>query len=391
MNDTSLLPRSQHLLSLARTIRHYEEALTRANGERFNLFEILHVGHYEVRTHSPILAELLNPRGSHGQGEVFLQHFLDELKLDIQDFHAKSAQVMVEVSIGKYGRLDIEMTDENHRYIFIENKIYAGLRKLQLEDYHLYNPQAVLLFLTLYDEEPAAEIKNAIGEKLRPISYKTHIVRWLKSCRKEAATVPIVREAITQYLHLIERLTQQNTNARMNQEIINAVTLDTTGETYLAYASLRDENWNIRKEIIGKLNKQLQAIGQELDLKVEEEFSGIGEPDEGFLFTTPRLKEQNLKFGFRCTAPHYHDFCFGFNYIGPELKSSLTSKIQQLFKEKFEATPPNDYWPASAWGDDQHRNWSDPIFADIISGTLAQYLKGFIRSLSEIATAALKE
>jgi len=50
MNDANRLPQSQNLLSLARTIRLYEEALVQANGERFNLFEILQVGHYEVRT-----------------------------------------------------------------------------------------------------------------------------------------------------------------------------------------------------------------------------------------------------------------------------------------------------------------------------------------------------
>src|ERR1017187_3561212 len=110
--------RSRHLLSLAKTIRHYEEALAQANGERFNIFN---VDHYEVRTHSPMLAELLNRKGSHGQGAVFLRHFLSELK--IHDFDAESSRVDTELSIGAFGRLDIVLTDGNHRSIFIENKI----------------------------------------------------------------------------------------------------------------------------------------------------------------------------------------------------------------------------------------------------------------------------
>src|ERR1035438_5371338 len=133
MSDVSLLHRSQHLLSLAKTIRHYEEALTQANGERFNLFNILHVGHYEVRTHSPMLAELLNPKGSHGQGAVFLKHFLAEL--NIHNFDAESARIETEVSIPQ-GYLDIVITDRNRRSIFIENKIYAVLQKDQLGRYH---------------------------------------------------------------------------------------------------------------------------------------------------------------------------------------------------------------------------------------------------------------
>ena len=133
MSDVSLLSRSRHLLSLAGTIHHYEEALTQASGERFNLFNILHVGHYEVPTHSPMLAELLNPKGTHGQGFVFLKHFLVEL--NVHDFDAESARVETEVSIPQ-GRLDIVITDGNRRSIFIENKIYAVLQDKQLERYH---------------------------------------------------------------------------------------------------------------------------------------------------------------------------------------------------------------------------------------------------------------
>ncbi|MFU8894691.1 MAG: PD-(D/E)XK nuclease family protein, partial [Luteolibacter sp.] len=66
MNQTELQARGLQLLSLAGTIRRYEDELTRVNGAHFNLFDVLHIGHYEVRTHSPMLAELLNPRGSHG-------------------------------------------------------------------------------------------------------------------------------------------------------------------------------------------------------------------------------------------------------------------------------------------------------------------------------------
>jgi hypothetical protein len=102
-----------HLLSLAKNIQHYEAALTEARGERFNIFSILQVDHYEVRTHSPFLAELLNPRGSHGQGAVFLKHFLDILA--ITNFDGESARVATEVYIGSLGQLDIQLTDRNNR------------------------------------------------------------------------------------------------------------------------------------------------------------------------------------------------------------------------------------------------------------------------------------
>ena len=43
-------------------------------GTRFNIFHILGVSHYE-NTHSTILAELLNPEGTHGLHNSFLKLF----------------------------------------------------------------------------------------------------------------------------------------------------------------------------------------------------------------------------------------------------------------------------------------------------------------------------
>ena len=216
MSDTDHTSKALGLLSLAETIRKYEDKLTRATGEQFNLFDILSIGHLEVRTHSPILAELLNPNGSHGQGDVFLRHFLTQL--EIQDFDASSAKVIKESSLGELGRIDIVITDKNRKSVFIENKIYAGEQERQLERYHIRNPEANLLFLTLKGESPVNFVTNPAYQTpqfkavFKTVSYNTDIVRWLESCRKEVATAPSVRAAITQYIHLIQRLTQQNTS-----------------------------------------------------------------------------------------------------------------------------------------------------------------------------------
>ena len=59
------------LLALVRVVAEKHEALAAASGQGFNLFEILKRETDEVHTHSAILAELLDPQGSHGQGPVF--------------------------------------------------------------------------------------------------------------------------------------------------------------------------------------------------------------------------------------------------------------------------------------------------------------------------------
>jgi hypothetical protein len=304
MSDVSLQSRGQHLLSLTRTIRHYEEALTQANSERFNLFNILRVDHYEVRTHSPMLAELLNPKGSHGQGAVFLKHFLAELKID--DFEPKDAHVDTEVPI-KDGRLDIVITAGNHRSIFIENKIYADLQDEQLKRYHAHDRKAVLVFLTLNGDKPADGTNTNDVPTLKLVSYGINIVRWLECCRKEAATAPGVREAITQYIHLIQRLTNQNTSARMNNELIKAVLADK--ETYLAYAVLRDANLDIRRKIIEKLNAKVRAAALSEGLVLKQVLDGNG---GGYYFQTQGLLARNLCFGIEFDSGDYQKMLLWF-------------------------------------------------------------------------------
>ena len=49
----------------------------KSHGNEFNLLKISGMGSSEVFTHTPILKELLDPRGSHGQGNLFLKSFID--------------------------------------------------------------------------------------------------------------------------------------------------------------------------------------------------------------------------------------------------------------------------------------------------------------------------
>jgi len=80
--STDVSPRILELLRFTETHNRHREAMSRATGEQFNMFRVLGVGHLEVKTHSPILAELLNPKGKHGQGDVFLSLFLYRFEMD---------------------------------------------------------------------------------------------------------------------------------------------------------------------------------------------------------------------------------------------------------------------------------------------------------------------
>ena len=53
----------------------------RKEGDFFNVFNTIGLRTEEVRLHSAFIAELLNPKGSHGLSYHFLQAFLETIDL----------------------------------------------------------------------------------------------------------------------------------------------------------------------------------------------------------------------------------------------------------------------------------------------------------------------
>jgi hypothetical protein len=71
--------------SLEELSGYVQKCLTKKVSQRsetsptFNLLNITQRAHYEVTTHSAILAQLLNPLGTHEQGGLFLSAFLQRI------------------------------------------------------------------------------------------------------------------------------------------------------------------------------------------------------------------------------------------------------------------------------------------------------------------------
>jgi hypothetical protein len=227
---------SNLLTGLAAINRKYLE-IARTTGENFNVFRVLKIDTDEVRMHSALIGELLNPKGTHGQGDIFLRLFIQQFNLAAGDerritvFNSTDALVEVEKYIGLKteatgGRIDLLITDKQGNCIIIENKIYAADQENQLTRYTNFNSSAHLCYLTLNGNEPSEQSILNNREKVVCLSYKIHIVEWLEACLKEAVKFPLLRETITQYLHLIKHLTNQSINYLMEQEEIQLILKD---------------------------------------------------------------------------------------------------------------------------------------------------------------------
>lgn len=230
----------KQLLNQVKIITNAYEIVKKNTGEDFNLFQILGMETAEVKTHSKFLAELLNPDGSHLQGDIFLSLFInylnefDESNKDHKEYLfgddkikliPNKAKIVIEKFIGKKtdtegGRIDMTIEDSENRIICIENKIYAVEQDKQLLRYSNFAnkyKEFHLIFLTLNGNK--CSILNEDEGKVYSISYKKHIVEWLELCKKEAVSLPILRETIGQYVNLIKKLTHQTTNIKMKKDI----------------------------------------------------------------------------------------------------------------------------------------------------------------------------
>ncbi|WP_282071359.1 PD-(D/E)XK nuclease family protein [Polaribacter atrinae] len=235
------------LLKKVKEISEKYEELNKVSGNSFNVFNVINVTSDEVRLHSKFLAELLNPKGSHGQDDVFLQLFAKQLNIDIDTV---SATVEVEKYIGvktktSGGYLDIYVKDSKGKSFIIENKIYAPDQENQLLRYYNFDSKN-LFYLNLLGDEPSGDSCGLlmIDKDFKIISYKSDIIEWLSACRKEAVELPLLREGITHYINLIKILTGQSVNSKMNTEIRDYIASSTDN---LKQASLIGENMTAAK------------------------------------------------------------------------------------------------------------------------------------------------
>ena len=287
-------------------------------GESFNIFNDLGFMSDEVHLHSMFLANLLNPKGSHGQRGKFLEAFLKMLQKSFPAISADSleldtaiASVEVEKYIGRQtdsegGRIDIYLTDGKHS-IIIENKIYAVDQHHQMLRYWNYGMSQkgndteksfVLIYLTLDGCSPS---KDSLGEDLKEndivcLSYKSDIRGWLDRCVELASRTPLVRETINQYISTIDILT--NNVMEDNKELLDILCKEENLDAIYDIANNKNivVNRIINEVFIPKLRDLAESKGLSMgDGCIENWF---GTSYAGFSFYNPKWKYLELAFEF---------------------------------------------------------------------------------------------
>ncbi|CAA6827118.1 MAG: Unknown protein [uncultured Sulfurovum sp.] len=223
MNTTETL-----LDNLTLKYQKYQE-LHQLSLNSFNIFSILRKSNDEVNLHSKFIFELLNPNGSHQQGNRFLKLFFEELSLEEDAF-------TYEVFREKFN-IDILLTAKKSA-IIIENKIDTEDHSNQLSRYYEeikgqgYKEKEIKFFyLTLFDEVPN---ESKMQKHVKNITYKYEIRNWIEACIKEVIKLPILRDTLVQYLNLVNQLTEQSQEKGFTMEIKNMLLEKNNLETILS-------------------------------------------------------------------------------------------------------------------------------------------------------------
>lgn len=291
------------------------ETIAKITGEDFNIFNITGIGTSEVKLHSSLIAELLNPCGQHGMGRIFLNHFLKRIQtvdsFNLDFFLKNDVDVSKEEWIGYMdeqknsgGYIDIILKTNYNNAILIENKIYATDQPRQLRRYASKYKKALIIYLTL-NGRPASPKSTCNDEfpteKINPLclSYSDFILKWLSECKISAIDKPMIREILNQYIFLIKQITNQNTNSEMENEIVDFIT---NNSEYIKVAeTVCNAQYVIKLSIIKKTIDATFKLAKESNLEPKdwETDSKMGEEDSGFCIDLSNALPLWISFYFR--------------------------------------------------------------------------------------------
>ncbi len=191
------------------------EQLDRTEASGFNVFDMIRPDENRL---SDVLALLLDPRGPHGQGDLFLRLLMEKLDTGLSAKQTKNAWVQREAPTHRidnsHRRMDV-LVDAGD-LVAIENKVNAAEQPEQVKDYleHMRlciegrSVRSTLVYLTPGGRSPDSisredMAREVAGNRLRCWSYGRHLRGWLEACRSQCEA-PRFRDFLTDFIHYIE-------------------------------------------------------------------------------------------------------------------------------------------------------------------------------------------
>lgn len=403
----------QNLLNQSEAIVKKYRQIAEISGENFNIFSILGLQSSETRLHSKLINELLNPKGKHGQKDLFLKLFIEVLNekirenleseangftgVQIIDFKTEKASTGIEVYTGKIndegtegGRIDILINDNHSHGIIIENKIWASDQSNQLLRYHNYGKSKFkfhIIYLTVDGKIPSNYSTGGQSFDYLCISYKEDIIKWLELSRKECAQLPIIRETLTQYINQLKIYSGQSIHHKMKNEIIEVMSKNIDGSFEIA------NNLSLlKKHLMEKLKQEVEFFlkneieRNHYEYKIQDGFT-TGEKWKGISVYKKEWLDKNLVLRFSYEKDNFNGMIYGFaRHDSNKGDGLIESEIHiQLMNEN----PPNAQnskpWPLHF--NFEPRDWENnrEVWLNIENGEMVKEFKKCLQRLLDIA------
>lgn len=261
---------AENLLNQASLVVRNHEKNLRISGNGFSFIHALDLESDEARFHTRLIGYLLNPKAGHFQGDKFLKLFFEAIgiKEDTDGF-----KVEMEKHVGKRdwetvqgGRIDLLISNPSRKIGFaIELKIFAGEQEKQLQRYFNYlstnfrSSRSKVFFLTLEGDE--SHFHKGF-DKYEKISFREHVHNWIEASRLASIDQSIIRETLTQYIANIKRLTNQNPDNYMSDELMKLIT--SSSESFEGYNALKVMDFQLYQRFGEAL---VEAINNFTDLR----------------------------------------------------------------------------------------------------------------------------
>jgi hypothetical protein len=307
----------EEVCHLLKKFKKQKEEMKLRGFNDFNYIELLK-GFDDENTHSKIIAEFLNPDGSHYQGKIFLENFFRTLDIpfNIDNWNVITERFVRNCVDKGQGRIDIYMTN-GKKHIILENKIGAGDQEAQIFKYieclykenegNLKPEDILVLYLTKDVHLPSKysldnyEIKNGylenngdIKAKIKCISYD-EILKWMQENLKEVENIMNLSEALKQYIKVVKKILGEEENImnlkdyllkEEHREVL--ITLIENKNEFENYVKNDEECQKIIEE--EKLGEVLAKIIDEINYKVLDKLKNI--PDLNIIIE----KNENSKY-----------------------------------------------------------------------------------------------
>lgn len=235
----------EEVIQKDKDIQKAKEALS------FNLFTLSSVNNQLENFHSDVIAEILNPEGKHGEGNLFLRLFVEFLNqkhaTDIPVSSFECAKVEKEKGINDKGRIDILIHTDTDA-IIIENKINnAPDMDKQLLRYYQYckeqnlNVRAIIyLSLNGFKKAPNSnDIPKHLVKNIAAYNAKENdlVTAWLKAAMAKS-TKEDNRSLLNQYSKLIKYLANVDMDMKNMDAFFKFVSENNHFQTFETIAQL---------------------------------------------------------------------------------------------------------------------------------------------------------